>query len=161
MKIALNTGAAIVGNVGSRERMNYTVIGSAVNVAARMEDLPRVFATPVVMGEATARAVADDFVILPIAAVRLEGIEEMQEIYAPIAPIASASVTIRALMEEYARARRLAASGKDLQAAEIWERLSQLEWAGAGPAGAMLRRSAERTGEAPATLRLRSDGLAS
>ena len=162
IKIAINTGTAIVGNVGSRDRMNYTVVGSAVNVAARMEDLPRIFETPVILGEATARAVADDFVLLPVATVRLEGIIQGMEIYAPLVMMAEASVTLRALMEEYARARRLADAGRTRQALEIWERLSRLDWPGAGPSGAMLRRIAERQeGDDTPGLRLRTDGLAS
>ena len=162
IKISINTGTAIVGNVGSRDRMNYTVVGSAVNVAARMEDLPRILATPVILGEATARAVADDFVLLPVAAVRLEGIGEAMEVYAPLVPVAEASVTLRALLDEYARARRLADAGRTRQALEIWERLSRLDWPGAGPSGAMLRRMAERQGgDGPSGLRLRTDGLAS
>jgi adenylate cyclase len=148
--------------VGSRDRMNYTVVGSAVNVAARMEDLPRIFATPVILGEATARAVADDFVLLPVAAVRLEGIGQTMEIYAPLVPMAEASVTLRALLEEYARARRLADAGHTRAALESWERLSRLDWPGAGPSGAMLRRTTERQeGDGRAALRLRTDGLAS
>ncbi len=162
IKVAINTGMAIVGNIGSRDRMNYTVVGSAVNAAARMEDLPRIFATPVILGEATARAVADDFVLLPVAAVRLEGIGETMEVYAPLVPMAAASVTLRALLEEYARARRLADAERTRQALEIWDRLSRLDWPGAGPSGAMLRRTAEKQeGEGVAPLRLRTDGLAS
>jgi hypothetical protein len=76
--------------------------------------------------------------------------------------MAAASVTMRALLEEYARARRLADAGRTAQAMEIWERLSRLDWPGAGPAGAMLRRVAERQeGGGSAALRLRTDGLAS
>src|SRR5690606_31610005 len=55
IKVAINTGPALVGNIGSRERMNYTVVGSAVNLAARLEDLPRVFDCRVIIGETTAR----------------------------------------------------------------------------------------------------------
>ncbi len=162
IKISINTGAAIVGNVGSRDRMNYTVIGSAVNVAARMEDLPRIFETPVVMGEGTMRAVADDFVILPVAAVRLEGWARRTRSMRPWRRSLRRSVTLRALLEEYARARNLAESGRVRQALEIWERLSKLDWPGAGPSGAMLRWTAEqRDGESGAALRLRTDGLAS
>ena len=39
LKIALHTGALIVGNIGGRTRMNYTVIGDTVNVCARIEAL--------------------------------------------------------------------------------------------------------------------------
>jgi class 3 adenylate cyclase len=38
VRIALNTGEAIVGDIGSERRVDYTVLGNAVNVAARMEE---------------------------------------------------------------------------------------------------------------------------
>ena len=38
VRIALNTGEAIVGEIGSERRVDYTVLGNAVNVAARMEE---------------------------------------------------------------------------------------------------------------------------
>jgi class 3 adenylate cyclase len=162
IKISINTGTAIVGNVGSRDRMNYTVVGSAVNVAARMEDLPRIFATPVVLGTATAQAVEEDFVILPVATVRLEGIGETMEIYAPLVPSNEATVTLRALIEEYARARSLADAGRIRQAMEVWDRLARLDWPGSGPSGAMLRQvSGRREAESSEPLRLKTDGLAS
>ena len=144
IKVAINTGPAIVGNIGSRERMNYTVVGSAVNVAARLEDLPRIFDCRVIMGGSTARAVADDFVVLPVAAVRLEGIAEPTEIYCPLAATGEADGSLRALVEEYARARRLVGSGRLREAVDIWDRLAAADWPGAGPSAVMLRRTMEQ-----------------
>jgi class 3 adenylate cyclase/CHASE2 domain-containing sensor protein len=150
LKVAINTGPALVGNIGSRERMNYTVVGSAVDLAARLEDLPRVFDTRVIVGEATARAVERDFVLLPVAAVRLEGIQEPVEIYSPLAPADEADGSLRALVDEYARARRLLQDGRLREALEVWDRLATADWPGSGPSAIMLRRSMEERDRASA-----------
>lgn len=60
LAVGINSGEAIVGNLGSERMMNYTVIGDAVNVAARLEDL----AGPgqILMGQAT-HALVEDLVV--------------------------------------------------------------------------------------------------
>jgi class 3 adenylate cyclase len=55
--IGLNSGEAIIGHVGSKERHEYTAIGDAVNVAARVCDLPKVLGYPIVCTESVAKAV--------------------------------------------------------------------------------------------------------
>ncbi|MEM7465338.1 MAG: adenylate/guanylate cyclase domain-containing protein [Pseudomonadota bacterium] len=51
--IGVNTGTMNVGNMGSRYRLAYTVIGDAVNLAARYEALTRLYGTQIIVGEAT------------------------------------------------------------------------------------------------------------
>lgn len=72
-KIGLNTGDAVVGNVGSQERLNYTVVGDTVYVSARLEGLPVTIKTPILLGEASARPVADSFDLLEIASIQVKG----------------------------------------------------------------------------------------
>lgn len=71
LSIGLNSGEALVGNMGSERLMNYTVIGDVVNVAARLEGL----AGPgqVLMGEATHALVADVVVARKFAETELRG----------------------------------------------------------------------------------------
>lgn len=57
--IGLNTGEACVGNVGSPERFDYSVLGDVVNIAARLEALTKTYGTTIIAGERTVRAAPD------------------------------------------------------------------------------------------------------
>jgi adenylate cyclase len=80
VRIALNTGEAIVGDIGSQRRVDYTVLGNAVNVAARMEEF---VAQPgdVVIGPATYEAVKDKYDVAQMGLFALKGLSAHVPLY--------------------------------------------------------------------------------
>lgn len=131
IKVGVNSGKAILGNVGAENRLNYTAVGDTVNIAARMEGLPSVFLTPIVLGAACAAAAADDFAMLEIASIQVKG---RQEPIAVFAPLAEADRSRFAAYDAALAAYR----SRDFAAAEAgWTALAAVAWSGAGLSGAM------------------------
>jgi class 3 adenylate cyclase len=73
VRIGVNTGKAVVGDIGSDNRVDYTVLGNTVNVAARLEEY---IAGPneIVVGHETARASGDAFTFDSLGEIRLKGL---------------------------------------------------------------------------------------
>ena len=78
-----NTGTCIVGNMGSNMRMNYSVLGDSVNLAARLEAETRKQNTPIIISEYTYEKVKDRILCADLGVINVKGKEEKVGIYAP------------------------------------------------------------------------------
>ena len=89
-RFGLHTGPAVVGNVGARERINYTLVGAVANQASRLEGLNKAYGTEILASGEVAGATADRFVWRPIDRIVAAGTTEQHEIHEPLGEIDSA-----------------------------------------------------------------------
>jgi len=81
IRIGINSGETIVGNIGSHKRMDFTVIGDAVNVAARLQELAKELEADTLVSEATYRQVEGQFRFQALKPVVLRGRQEPTPLY--------------------------------------------------------------------------------
>src|SRR5207237_9776724 len=89
-RFGLHTGPAVVGNVGARERINYTLVGAVANQASRLEGLNKIYGTEILASGEVAKATTDRFVWRDIDRIVAAGTTEVHEIHQPMGEIDTA-----------------------------------------------------------------------
>jgi adenylate cyclase len=100
LRLGINSGEALVGNIGSPDRLNYTAIGDTVNIASRLESLNKQYGTSILIGAATAEAVGDQLLLRHLDRVAVYGRQGGLDVY-ELLGIAEASALDHGWIAQY------------------------------------------------------------
>jgi adenylate cyclase len=104
MRMGLNTGRVIAGNMGTDTVFHYTIIGDAVNLASRLESVNKIYGTDMLAGEEARKLAGDEFVWREIDRVKVKGRATAATIYTLIGQVGDAREpdNARLVSEHYA-----------------------------------------------------------
>ena len=130
--VGLNTGECCVGNMGSPQRFDYSILGDSVNVASRLQDATKAYGLPIIAGERTV-AGAPTLAFLEIDAAILRGKERSERIFALLGDATVASSTrFRALQASIGAVNRAMMSNDHAAAQVSLAECRALDWPGLG-----------------------------
>jgi adenylate cyclase len=148
--IGVNTGPMVVGNMGSRQRLAYTVLGDTVNVASRLEGLSKEYRTHSVIGVATREAAGPAFVFRFLDLVAVVGRDEPLAVYEVVGRAEAVAPERLAFLADFQGGIELYRSRAWTEAAAIFADLLARA-PDDGPSALYLRRATELAANPPPT----------
>ncbi len=144
MRVGLNTGFAVVGNMGSRSRFDYTMLGDAVNLASRLEGANKEFGTRTMISEAAFAATNGAFAGRELGRIAVVGRQEPTRV---LEPMRHQEAAARApVLEVFARALKAFQAGRIDEAVELFGGIAGQD----APAAAYLKHCQELPASLPA-----------
>lgn len=123
IRIGLNTGPMIVGNMGTATHMNYTIMGDDVNLASRLEGVCKVYRTPILMSKETYTEVRDTIAARFVDRVRVVGRAQPVDLYQPLGRRSDMADEDIAISRHYELAWKNIRERKFSEAVDILEKL--------------------------------------
>lgn len=125
-RIGINTGEMVVGNMGAENKMDYTIMGNAVNLAARLEGVNKQYSTGgILISEYTHSQLGPEFISRRLDRVRVVGINTPLRLYELLCLESEVNDRMRKRLAEWDRAIDLFETSKFKEAQEMFTALKQ------------------------------------
>jgi adenylate cyclase len=100
-RVGINTGQMVVGNMGTPQKMDYTIMGNSVNLAARLEGVNKQYGTWVLAAQSVIDAAGGDFLVRRLDRVRVVGINQPVQLFELLDEKSLAPAATRELVETF------------------------------------------------------------
>ena len=145
-RIGISTGKLLAGNIGSKSRLSYTILGDDINLASRLEGVNKVYGSSVLVNEVTKQGCGDDLRFREVDIVRVKGRNAPVRIFEPLPMNVRLGAGEEENLERYAEALAVFRDGRFADAAAMFGALSNRDPVSAAMAG----RSQELDADPPA-----------
>lgn len=140
VRIGLNTGEMVVGNMGSAYRMDYTMMGDSVNLAARLEGVNKEYKTYLMLSEYTYQSVKDMIEVRELDLIRVVGKNEPVKIYQALGKRGEVSNEKLQLYKYFAKGLKLYRQQNWKEAVKYFVHVDKSSVNGDGPAQKFIQR---------------------
>jgi len=125
-RIGISSGEMVVGNMGTEKKMNYTIMGNVVNLAARLEGVNKQYGTWILATEETVRQTEGRFLTRQLDRIRVVGINEPVRIHEIMEINSDASELLREQAARFQKAQELFEQRKWPEAQEIFKQITEV-----------------------------------
>jgi adenylate cyclase len=125
-RVGIASGELLVGNVGTPDRFNYTVMGDAANLASRLESLNKLYGTPILVSDATYIAARERIVARPVDLVQVKGKQLGVTVYEPLGLVAEDDPQARTIADLAERAFAAYRARRFQEAADCFARVRSI-----------------------------------
>jgi adenylate cyclase len=127
VRIGVNSGKMIVGNMGSKQRMDYTIMGDSVNLASRIEGVSKLYGTTILITQDTLDLIGDEFMVREIDTVRVMGRSTPTTLFELICRADRVSATLQQTVDTYSEGLALYKNQQFSDAASVFTKCIELD----------------------------------